>query len=65
MPQAGRRGEGWLAATDGAAAELMALVIASTSVTETVYRHQLKPVISKGTETMNAIFTLSAETKSA
>ncbi|MGV9302360.1 hypothetical protein ACWDLG_03210 [Nonomuraea sp. NPDC003727] len=27
-----------------------------TSVTEEVYRHQLKPVITKGAETMNAIF---------
>ena len=38
---------------------------ASTSVTETVYRHQLRPVITKGAETMNTIFTDHAETKSA
>jgi len=38
---------------------------ASTSVTETVYRHQLKPVITKGAETMNTIFTDRAETRSA
>ncbi|MEO3798286.1 site-specific integrase [Nonomuraea sp. B10E15] len=29
---------------------------AGTSVTETVYRHQLKPVITKGAHTMNTIF---------
>ena len=28
----------------------------STAVTEEVYRHQLKPVITKGAETMNTIF---------
>ena len=38
---------------------------ASTSVTETVYRHQLKPVITKGAETMNTIFAERAETRSA
>jgi len=38
---------------------------ASTSVTETVYRHQLKPVITKGAETMNTIFNQHAEPKSA
>jgi hypothetical protein len=27
-----------------------------TSVTKEVYRHRLKPVITKGAETMNAIF---------
>ena len=30
---------------------------ASTAVTEEVYRHQLKPVITKGAETMNTIFS--------
>ena len=29
----------------------------STAVTEEVYRHQLKPVITKGAETMNSIFS--------
>jgi integrase len=29
----------------------------STAVTEEVYRHQLKPVITRGAETMNTIFT--------
>jgi integrase len=38
---------------------------ASTAVTETVYRHQLKPVITRGAETMNTIFTDHAEPKSA
>jgi integrase len=38
---------------------------ASTAVTEVVYRHQLKPVITKGAETMNTIFTQHKETKSA
>jgi integrase len=38
---------------------------ASTAVTETVYRHQLKPVITRGAETMNTIFEQPAETKSA
>ncbi|WP_344952784.1 hypothetical protein [Actinomadura miaoliensis] len=28
----------------------------STAVTEEVYRHQLKPVITKGAETINAVF---------
>jgi hypothetical protein len=30
---------------------------ASTAVTEEVCRHQLKPVITRGAETMNAIFS--------
>jgi site-specific recombinase XerD len=30
---------------------------ASTAVTEEVYRHQLKPVITRGAETMNTIFS--------
>jgi integrase len=38
---------------------------ASTAVTETVYRHQLKPVITRGAETMNTIFAEHAEPKSA
>jgi integrase len=38
---------------------------ASTAVTETVYRHQLKPVITRGAETMNTIFAEHAESKSA
>ena len=38
---------------------------ASTAVTETVYRHQLKPVITRGAETMNTIFTDHAKSKSA
>ena len=38
---------------------------ASTAVTETVYRHQLKPVITRGAETMNTIFADHAGTKSA
>ncbi|MEV6149649.1 hypothetical protein AB0L53_04840 [Nonomuraea sp. NPDC052129] len=29
---------------------------AGTSVTEAVYRHQLRPVITKGAQTMNTIF---------
>jgi integrase len=33
------------------------VVHASTAVTEEVYRHQLKPVITRGAETMNTIFT--------
>jgi integrase len=37
---------------------------ASTSVTEEVYRHQLKPVITQGAETMNTIFKQN-EAKSA
>jgi hypothetical protein len=36
-----------------------------TGVTEKVYRHQLKPVITKGAETMNSIFTSKTSTKSA
>jgi integrase len=38
---------------------------ASTAVTEEVYRHQLKPVITKGAETMNTIFTQHNQAKSA
>jgi hypothetical protein len=30
--------------------------LAGTAVTGEVYRHQLKPVITKGAETMNTIF---------
>lgn len=37
---------------------------ASTAVTEEVYRHQLKPVITQGAETMNTIFK-NTEAKSA
>ena len=35
-----------------------------TTVTERVYRHQLKPVISTGATTMNAIFNQTTETTS-
>lgn len=38
---------------------------ASTAVTEEVYRHQLKPVITKGAETMNTIFNQHNKAKSA
>jgi len=38
---------------------------ASTAVTEEVYRHQLKPVITKGAETMNTIFNRDRQAKSA
>jgi integrase len=38
---------------------------ASTAVTEEVYRHQLKPVITKGAETMNTIFNQHNQVKSA
>ena len=38
---------------------------ASTAVTEEVYRHQLKPVITMGAETMNTIFTQQKQAKSA
>ncbi len=38
---------------------------ASTAVTEEVYRHQLKPVITKGAETMNTIFNQQKQAKSA
>ncbi|HET9894039.1 MAG TPA: hypothetical protein VFQ44_03830 [Streptosporangiaceae bacterium] len=38
---------------------------ASTAVTETVYRHQLKPVMTKGAETMNTIFRRREEPRSA
>jgi site-specific recombinase XerD len=34
---------------------------AGTAVTEKVYRHQLKPVITKGAETMNTIFKKQAQ----
>jgi hypothetical protein len=32
-----------------------------TSVTERVYRHQLKPTIRKGADTINAIFKTARE----
>jgi integrase len=38
---------------------------ACTAVTEEVYRHQLKPVITKGAETMNTIFSQQKQAKSA
>lgn len=38
---------------------------AGTAVTEEVYRHQLKPVITKGAATMNAIFNKQRQAKSA
>jgi integrase len=38
---------------------------AGTAVTEKVYRHQLKPVITKGAETMNTIFTNQKQAQSA
>jgi hypothetical protein len=34
-------------------------------VTEKVYRHQLKPVITKGAETMNTIFKSKTRARSA
>ena len=37
----------------------------TTAVTERVYRHQLKPVITKGAETMNTIFNQHKDAKSA
>jgi integrase len=37
----------------------------STAVTDEVYRHQLKPVITKGAETMNTIFNSRNQAKSA
>jgi integrase len=37
----------------------------STATTEEVYRHQLKPVITKGAETMNTIFSQHHQAKSA
>jgi integrase len=33
----------------------------STATTEEVYRHQLKPVISKGADTINTIFKQSKQ----
>jgi integrase len=38
---------------------------AGTAVTEEVYRHQLKPVITKGAETMNIIFNQQKQARSA
>ena len=38
---------------------------ASTAVTEEVYRHQLRPVITKGAETMNTIFNQHDQARSA
>ncbi len=52
---------------NGVSIEVIADLVghASTAVTETVYRHQLKPVITKGAETMNTIFTRDKDAKSA
>jgi integrase len=36
---------------------------AGTAVTEKVYRHQLKPVITEGAETMNTIFEKQAQSE--
>jgi integrase len=43
---------------NGVPVEMIADLVghASTAVIEEVYRHQLKPVITKGAETMNIIF---------
>ncbi len=38
---------------------------ASTAVTEEVYRHQIKPVITRGAQTMNAIFNQQKHAKTA
>lgn len=38
---------------------------AGTAVTEKVYRHQLRPVITKGAETMNTVFGQSRPAESA
>jgi hypothetical protein len=46
-------------------ARIMAKVIAIMSMSLDVYRHQLKPVITKGTETMNTIFNQHNQAKSA
>lgn len=37
----------------------------STAVTDEVYRHQLKPVITKGAEAMNIVFNSRKQAKSA
>jgi hypothetical protein len=37
----------------------------TTVVTQKVYRHQLRPVITTGATTMNAIFTGQQDVKSA
>jgi integrase len=44
---------------NGVPLEIIANLVghASTAVTEEVYRHQLKPVITQGAEAMNTIFT--------
>jgi hypothetical protein len=38
---------------------------AGTAVTEKVYRHQLRPVITRGAETMNTIFDSKKQAQSA
>jgi hypothetical protein len=38
---------------------------AGTAVTKKVYRHQLKPVITKGAEVMNTIFNSQKQAASA
>jgi integrase len=52
---------------NGVAIETIADLVGhvSTAVTEEVYRHQLKPVITKGAETMNTIFDQQGRAKSA
>jgi integrase len=52
---------------NGAPIETIADLVghASTAVTEEVYRHQLKPVITKDAATMNALFNQQNHAKSA
>jgi site-specific recombinase XerD len=52
---------------NGAPIETIADLVghAGTAVTEKVYRHQLKPVITKGAETMNTIFKTKNRARSA
>jgi site-specific recombinase XerD len=48
-----------LMSDNGVSLEIIADLVghASTAVTEEVYRHQLKPVITRGAQTMNTLFT--------
>jgi site-specific recombinase XerD len=52
-----------LMSANGASIELIARLVghASTTVTETVYRHELRPVITEGADLMGQIFRPAQE----
>lgn len=59
--------DGWLTFISAATASATTHLVghSSTAVTAAVYRHQLRPVITKGTETLNTVLNQHNQAKSA